>query len=88
MIDDPVNPLRSQYAPSFLAAYRSAVHILKTIREQFEIVPELCSRFWSTWTFAFSSAVSHIYVSLSYNEELINYIIGCIWVDCYTWTKL
>ena len=57
MIDDPVNPLRSQYAPSFLATYRSASHILKTISEEFEILPELCARFWSTWTFAFSSAV-------------------------------
>lgn len=57
MMDDPVNPLRSQYAPSFLASYRCASHILKTIREEFEILPELCARFWSTWTFAFSSAV-------------------------------
>ncbi|KAL5504658.1 hypothetical protein ACEPAH_7321 [Sanghuangporus vaninii] len=57
MIDDPVNPLRSQYAPSFLATYRTAAHILKTIREQFEIIPEFASRFWMPWTYAFSSAV-------------------------------
>ncbi|KAI5123792.1 hypothetical protein M0805_009087 [Coniferiporia weirii] len=57
MIDDPVNPLRSQYAPSFLATYRSASHILKSIREEFEVLPELSARFWPPWTFAFSSAV-------------------------------
>ncbi|KLO11085.1 hypothetical protein SCHPADRAFT_921876 [Schizopora paradoxa] len=57
MIDDPVNPLRSQYAPSFLATYRSSAHILKCIREEFELLPELSSRFWSGWTFAFSAAV-------------------------------
>ena len=57
MIDDPINPLRSQYAPSFLATYRSAMHVLKSVREEFEIVPALCSRFWMPWTYAFSSAV-------------------------------
>ncbi|KAH8115272.1 hypothetical protein DFH11DRAFT_1588312 [Phellopilus nigrolimitatus] len=57
MIDDPVNPLRSQYAPSFLATYRSALHILKSIREEFGLLPELSARFWSPWTYAFSSAV-------------------------------
>ena len=57
MVDDPMNPLRSQYAPSFLATYRSAMHVLKSIREEFEIVPALCARFWMPWTYAFSSAV-------------------------------
>ncbi|THH07873.1 hypothetical protein EW145_g3096 [Phellinidium pouzarii] len=57
MIDDPVNPLRSQYAPSFLATYRCASHILKSIREEFDLLPELSARFWPPWTFAFSSAV-------------------------------
>ena len=58
MIDSPADPLRSQYAPSFLATYRSAQHILKSISEQFQVLPDLCARFWSTWTYAFSSAVS------------------------------
>ena len=58
MTDDPVNPLRSQYGPSFLATYRSATHILKTIREEFELVPQLSARYWMPWTYAFSSAVS------------------------------
>ncbi len=57
MIDDPVNPLRSAYGASFLAAYRCSTHLLKTIQEQFELCPELCARFWVTWTFSFSAAV-------------------------------
>ena len=58
IIDHPVNPLRSPYAASFLAAYRASATILRTIREHFAIQPALCSRFWHMWTFAFSAAVS------------------------------
>lgn len=57
IIDHPVNPLRSPYAASFLAAYRSSATILRTIREHFALQPALCSRFWSMWTFAFSAAI-------------------------------
>ena len=57
IMDDPVNPLRSPYAPSFLAAYRCSTHILKCIKEQFNMLPEIATRFWSNWTFAFSAAV-------------------------------
>ncbi len=72
MIDDPVNPLRSQYAPSFLATYRSSAHILKCIREEFELLPELSSRSWSGWTFAFSAAVSALIFA--------SYVVGV--ADC------
>ncbi|KAF9232449.1 fungal-specific transcription factor domain-containing protein [Melanogaster broomeanus] len=57
IIENPVNPLKSQYAPSFLAAYRASSTILRTIEAQYAIHPNLCARFWSTWTFAFSAAV-------------------------------
>ncbi|KAI0741386.1 fungal-specific transcription factor domain-containing protein [Daedaleopsis nitida] len=57
IIDCPRNPLRSAYAPSFLAAYRSSSTILKVVRDQFALFPEMCARFWVIWTFAFSSAV-------------------------------
>ncbi|KAL4249930.1 hypothetical protein ABKN59_002009 [Abortiporus biennis] len=57
IIDCPENPLRSQYAPSFLAAYRASCTILKVINTQFALLPTLCARFWSIWTYAFSSAV-------------------------------
>jgi hypothetical protein len=56
--DHPLNPLRSQYAPSFLAAYRASATILQTVRDQFAVHPKLCSRFWSMWTFAFTASVS------------------------------
>ena len=57
IIEYPINPLKSPYAPSFLAAYRASATILHTIREHFAVRPELCSRFWQMWTHAFSAAV-------------------------------
>ncbi|KAH8104099.1 fungal-specific transcription factor domain-containing protein [Cristinia sonorae] len=57
IIDCPDNPLRSQYAPSFLAAYRASCTILKVITDQFALLPTLCARFWVIWTYAFSAAV-------------------------------
>ncbi|KAF7313921.1 Zn(2)-C6 fungal-type domain-containing protein [Mycena chlorophos] len=57
IIEDPVNPLKSAYAPSFLAAYRASATILKSIREQFALMPNVCARYWTMWTFAFSAAV-------------------------------
>lgn len=58
IIDCPSNPLRSTYAPSFLASYRASVTILKTIKNQFDIYPAACSRIWLIWTYAFSATVS------------------------------
>ncbi|KAF8624941.1 hypothetical protein AX17_006967 [Amanita inopinata Kibby_2008] len=57
IIEHPVNPLKSPYSPSFLAAYRASSTILKSIREQFSMWPNSCSRFWTMWTFAFTAAV-------------------------------
>ncbi|KAJ6564638.1 fungal-specific transcription factor domain-containing protein [Mycena capillaripes] len=57
IIEQPVNPLKSTYAPSFLAAYRASATILKSVREQFAVMPNACARFWTMWTFAFSAAV-------------------------------
>ncbi|KAI0085743.1 fungal-specific transcription factor domain-containing protein [Irpex rosettiformis] len=57
IIDCPTNPVRSNYAPSFLAAYRASVTILTTIKNQFTKHPSICSRFWLIWTYAFSAAV-------------------------------
>ncbi|KAE9408894.1 hypothetical protein BT96DRAFT_932215 [Gymnopus androsaceus JB14] len=58
IIEQPTNPLKSVYAPSFLAAYRASATILKSIREQFIVWPNSCARFWTMWTFAFSAAVT------------------------------
>ncbi|KAJ6606856.1 hypothetical protein B0H10DRAFT_2439911 [Mycena sp. CBHHK59/15] len=57
IIEQPENPLKSTYAPSFLAAYRASATILKSVREQFAVMPNACARFWTMWTFAFSAAV-------------------------------
>ncbi|KAJ3848820.1 fungal-specific transcription factor domain-containing protein, partial [Lentinula lateritia] len=57
IIDQPTNPLKSVYAPSFLAAYRASAAILKSVREQFILWPNSCARFWTMWTFAFTAAV-------------------------------
>ncbi|KAJ7779019.1 fungal-specific transcription factor domain-containing protein [Mycena metata] len=57
MIEQPLNPLKSTYAPSFLAVYRASATILKSVREQFAVMPNACARFWTMWTFAFSAAV-------------------------------
>lgn len=57
IIDQPINPLKSTYAPSFLAAYRASGTLLKSIRDQFATWPNTAGRYWSMWTFAFSAAV-------------------------------
>lgn len=57
IIEQPLNPLKSVYAPSFLASYRAASTILRSVREQFNLFPNSCSRFWTMWTFAFTAAV-------------------------------
>ncbi|KAJ3553139.1 hypothetical protein NP233_g12716 [Leucocoprinus birnbaumii] len=38
IIDQPINPLKSTYAPSFTASYRAASTILKSVNEQFTAV--------------------------------------------------
>jgi len=64
IIEHPVNPLKSAYAPSFLATYRASSTILKSVREQFNLWPTSCSRLWQMWTFAFSAAVRILYCAL------------------------
>ena len=55
--DFPTDPLRSQYAPSFLAGYRSACSLLSEMRDQFNKFPVQIARFWVLWTHAFSATV-------------------------------
>jgi hypothetical protein len=54
----PLDPIKSQYAPSFLAGYRSACTIIGTLKQQFSLFPAQIARCWVLWTHAFSSAVS------------------------------
>jgi hypothetical protein len=83
IIDCPANPFRSNYAPSFLAAYRASVIILTTIKNQFARHPVVCSRFWLIWTYAFSAAVcSTFYPSCARLFGVLNGFdpfLGCIW---------
>lgn len=58
ILDNPTDPMRSQYAPSFLAGYRSACALLGSIRDQFALFPIQIARFWVLWTHAFSACVS------------------------------
>ncbi|KAI1786226.1 fungal-specific transcription factor domain-containing protein [Ganoderma leucocontextum] len=55
--DHPADPMRSQYAPSFLAGYRSATALLNSVREQYSRFPAQIARFWVIWTHAFSACV-------------------------------
>ncbi|KAK0498860.1 hypothetical protein EDD18DRAFT_1308308 [Armillaria luteobubalina] len=54
---NPNDPIKSQYAPSFLAGYRSACDLLTSVKEQFTRFPAQIARFWVLWTHAFSSTV-------------------------------
>ncbi|KZT28275.1 hypothetical protein NEOLEDRAFT_1129627 [Neolentinus lepideus HHB14362 ss-1] len=55
--DFPDDPMRSQYAPSFLAGYRSACDLLASVRESFEQYPREIARFWVLFTHGFSCSV-------------------------------
>ncbi|KAH8830763.1 fungal-specific transcription factor domain-containing protein [Flagelloscypha sp. PMI_526] len=57
LLDHPINPLRSPYAPSFLAAYRCASWLIKGTTSYYERYPDLASRLWHPWTHLFSSAI-------------------------------
>ncbi|KAI5997750.1 hypothetical protein EDC04DRAFT_2584967, partial [Pisolithus marmoratus] len=51
---NPVDPLNSPYTPSFLAAHRASLTILRTVKVQYDL---LTARLWPVWTYAFSAAV-------------------------------
>ena len=54
---NPLDPVKSQYAPSFLAGYRSSCTILNAVKQQFTLFPAQIARFWVLWTHAFSALV-------------------------------
>ncbi|KAH8111005.1 fungal-specific transcription factor domain-containing protein [Phellopilus nigrolimitatus] len=57
LLEHPKDPLLSPYAHSYLSAHRSALSLLKVIREHYTAFPHLVSRFWSLWSHAFSATV-------------------------------
>ncbi|KDQ57026.1 hypothetical protein JAAARDRAFT_157067 [Jaapia argillacea MUCL 33604] len=57
LLDHPLNPFRSPYAPSYLAAYRCAAIVIKSSIHYFERCPHLIIRFATFWTHVFSASV-------------------------------
>ncbi|KAJ2927653.1 hypothetical protein H1R20_g9438, partial [Candolleomyces eurysporus] len=57
LASNPADPIKSQYAPSFLAGYRSACTIINSVKHQFSLFPAQIARFWVLWTHAFSASV-------------------------------
>ncbi|KAF8638366.1 hypothetical protein AX16_010513 [Volvariella volvacea WC 439] len=52
-----LDPIKSQYAPSFLAGYRTACTIIGSVKQQFVLYPAQIAKFWVLWTHAFSASV-------------------------------
>jgi hypothetical protein len=63
VMENPDNPLKSQYAPSFLASYRASSTLLRTIVAQHTQFPDLCARFWTIWMYGFSAAVRRSFIA-------------------------
>ncbi|EPQ54336.1 hypothetical protein GLOTRDRAFT_139640 [Gloeophyllum trabeum ATCC 11539] len=57
LLDHPLNPFRSPYAPSYLAAYRCASVVIKSSIHFFDRCPNLIVRFASFWSHAFSATL-------------------------------
>ncbi|KAI6096564.1 hypothetical protein EDD16DRAFT_1500173 [Pisolithus croceorrhizus] len=57
VIENPINPLGSPYTPSFLAAYRASLIILRTVEVQYDLHPKPIARLSPMWMSAFSAAV-------------------------------
>ncbi|TFK49096.1 hypothetical protein OE88DRAFT_1663469 [Heliocybe sulcata] len=57
LVDPSGDPLRSQYAPSYLAVYRCSVLIVKSYMHYFEQFPDVFMRQGSIWTYLFTSGV-------------------------------
>jgi len=52
-----VEPLRSKYAPSVLAAYRSACNLLTGLRHAYTMEPGMTKRLFFLWTHAYTATV-------------------------------
>lgn len=71
---NPLDPIKSQYAPSFLAGYRSSCTILNAVKQQFTLFPAQIARFWVLWTHVFSASVRI--------ERHVIRIVLIIWLGC------
>ena len=51
------DPLRSKYAPSVLAAYRSACNLWAGLRHAYAMQPAMTKRLFFLWTHAYTATV-------------------------------
>jgi hypothetical protein len=58
MLDHPINPLLSPFAPSFLTAYHCATIIIKASAHLFDRCAAMAMRLWFLLYHTFSAAVS------------------------------
>ena len=57
MIKHSDNPLRSPFAPSFLAAYACAIKLLREVRSCYNVSPQALLRMWPVWAHGLTSGV-------------------------------
>ena len=57
LLENPVNPLSTEFAPSLLSANRCASFLTHTLVGQFETQPKPCYRFWFPWVQGFCAAM-------------------------------
>lgn len=57
LLENPVNPLSTEFAPSLLSANRCASFLTHTLVGQFEKQPEPYHRFWFPWVQGFCAAM-------------------------------
>jgi hypothetical protein len=62
LVEDPDDPMRSQYAPSFMATIRASKNLLQKVKEQLSIQRVMVCRFWTTWTYTFSATVVFAFI--------------------------
>lgn len=67
VIDHPEHPLKSPYAPSFLAAYRSALSIVKSVMGLTKVCPIGLRRNWMFWKHIFGSLVCRTFSSFLFS---------------------
>ena len=80
MLDHPDNPLSSPFAPSFLAACRSASIIIKAAENLFRRSAPVASRVWFLMYHMLSAAVrrNHPFLSSGYIHLLQKVILGTV----------
>lgn len=58
----PEDPMKSPYAPSFLAGYRAACDLIASMTTQFSRFPAQIARLWVVWTHGFSASIMLMFI--------------------------